>query len=337
MQQKCRNAKRKSRNVARFALHVTRFAMNIFVLYGQTATGKTAKALELCDKENGEIINFDSRQIYKKLTIVTGKDLPKNAQFVKRVTQDVSNEYSIEYYEFDASRYTLPVSRLWLYDIIDPKYTFSSAEYVKYAEIVFKDILSRGKTPILVGGTGYYLRHLLFGIPEVKVKEDWILRKKLETKTVEELQLLLKKHNQAMFEEMNNSDRNNPHRLIRRIEIAQNGIPFPAERKEETLNTRLGTPITYLPFFHSSSDVTREKITIRVKQRIQNGAIEEVKQLLKEGYTKNDPGLNAIGYQQLIAYLNNEITLDEAKNQWITKEVQYAKRQKTYFKKYFPS
>lgn len=289
--------------------------MQLYILYGQTATGKTSKALELCDKENGEIVNFDSRQIYKKLDIVTGKDKPKDPKY-----------------------------KIWLYDIIDPKELFSSAEYVIKAEQAIADILQRGKTPILVGGTGYYLRHLLFGTPEIHIQEDWTLRKNLEAKTVEELQVLLKEKNMKLFEEMNNSDRNNPRRLIRRIEIATSGLTLPKLITQETLSTRLTNlgglqrpiTITYLPFFHYSRLIAVEKITLRVEQRIADGALDEVKNLLNEGYTKEDHGLNAIGYQQLIAYLHNEMALEEAKREWITKEVQYAKRQKTYFKKLFP-
>jgi tRNA dimethylallyltransferase len=144
---------------------------------------------------------------------------------------------------------------------------------------------------------------------------------------------------------MNNSDRNNPRRLIRRIEIAEDGSILPLQRQQETLSARFGNrsgcqnglKIVYMPFFHPTTDVVRTKIALRVEQRLKDGAIEEVKKLLKKGYTKNDPGLNAIGYQQLISYLNKETSLDEAKKLWITKEVQYAKRQKTYFKKYFPT
>lgn len=274
---------------------------DIFILFGQTATGKTSKAIELAKKENGELVSFDSRQIYKQLNIVTGKDV-------------------------------VPSTPIWLYDIVDPKKTFSSAEYVECAEHVLRDILSRGKTPILVGGTGYYLRHLLFGTPEITIKEDWALRKKLEIKTVEELQLLLKEKSAQLLDDMNNSDRNNPRRLIRRIEITESEKALPSLPPHETLSARLGPTITYMPFFHSSTDIVREKITLRVEERLKNGALEETKNLLKKGYTQDDPGMNAIGYQQLITYLNGKTTLDEAKKQWITKEVQYAKRQKTYFK-----
>ncbi len=322
--------------------------MNLFILFGQTATGKTKKALELVEKHDGELVNFDSRQIYKKLDIVTGKDIPKNSKFVQRTTRGISDKFSIGYYSLPTTPHPLPPSRLWLYDIVDPKSTFSSAEYVDCAELVIKDILSRGKTPILVGGTGYYLRHLLFGVPEIKIQEDWGLRKELETKSVSELQAILTEKNQAFLLNMNNSDRNNPRRLIRRIEIATQGGSLPAllmsSPEKETLSARLGNcvsyqgglTITYLPFFHTSTDITRERITERVEQRIENGALGEVRILLREGYTKNDPGLSATGYKQLIGYLNKELTLSEAKKQLVTSEMQYAKRQKTYFNKYFP-
>lgn len=291
--------------------------MNLFVLFGQTATGKTAKALELCNSENGEIVNFDSRQIYKKLDIVTGKDRPADSKY-----------------------------KIWLYDIVDPKEICSSADYVMRAEKVIADIIKRGKTPILVGGTGYYLRHLLFGIPEINIKEDWTLRKQLEEKTVLELQTILKEKGPTLLDAMNNSDRHNPRRLIRRIEVAHQGGLLPTPSTDITLGARIrdlvGRAIgplnmKYLSFFHSSTDITKDKISQRVEQRITDGALEEVKNLLEEGYTKNNPGLNAIGYQQLIAYLHAEISLEEVKKEWITKEVQYAKRQKTYFQKYFPT
>ncbi len=281
--------------------------MNLFVLFGQTAAGKTAKAFELIDKENGEIINFDSRQIYKKLDIVTGKDKPKNPRY-----------------------------KIWLYDIVDPKKIFSSAEYVALAKDVLKDILKRGKTPILVGGTGYYLSHLLFGIPEIHVEEDWELRKDLAEKTVEELQKLLQGGSPTLFDSMNESDRSNPRRLIRRIEIMQQGKDLPIRPTTPTLPQELGVEMITLPFFHSTPEAAKAKISLRVDQRITDGALEETQNLLNEGYAKDDPGLQAIGYPQLIAFLNKEKTLEEAKTEWITKEVQYAKRQKTYFKKMFP-
>lgn len=277
--------------------------MRIFVLFGQTATGKTSKALELCDKENGEIVNFDSRQIYKKLDIVTGKDRPNNPKY-----------------------------KIWLYDVIDPRQTFSSGDYVAHALPVLKDITNRGKTPILVGGTGYYLYHLLYGVPQISVPENWPLRRELSLKSIAELSAILNEKKPEFLSSLNESDRENPRRLIRRIEIAFAGGTL----AEKPTHVALSADLTYLPFFHTDSEKTREIIRTRVMMRIERGAIEETQNLLNEGYKKSDPGLNAIGYQQIIAYIKNEMTRQQMIELWITREIQYAKRQKTYFKKLFP-
>jgi len=283
--------------------------MNLFVLFRQTATGKTSKALELVDQYNGEIINFDSRQIYKKLDIVTGKDRP-----------------------------TDPKYKIWLYDLVDPKEAYSSAEYVRIAEQTISEVISRGRTPILVGGTGFYLYHLLYGVPQVSVPENWPLRKELGSKSVGELTELLKEKNVALFDEMNESDRMNPRRLIRRIEIAYAGGTLAPKPTEVTLLHRLhinDLSLQYLPFFHTDSEKTREIIRARIMARLDAGAIEETQGLLNEGYKPTDPGLNAIGYQQIISYINNECTKEQMIELWLTREIQYAKRQKTFFKKYF--
>ncbi len=281
--------------------------MNLFVLFGQTATGKTSKALELIDQYNGEIINFDSRQIYKKLDIVTGKDKPIDPKY-----------------------------KIWLYDLVNPKESYSSAEYVRVAEQTLSEVISRGKTPILVGGTGFYLYHLLYGVPQISVPENWSLRKELSGKSVVELTELLKQKNSTLYDEMNESDRMNPRRLIRRIEIAYAGGSLAPKPTEVTLLSRFpNLEIKYLPFFHTDSEKTREIIRARVMARLDAGAIEETQSLLREGYKPTDPGLNAIGYQQIISYINNECTKEQMIELWLTREIQYAKRQKTFFKKYF--
>lgn len=310
--------------------------MNIFVLLGQTATGKTAKAFELAAQHNGEIVNFDSRQIYKKLTIVTGKDIAPSMKFIE---QKKSNRATIGYYQDS--------TRIWLYDIVDPKDIFSSSEYSDVAFDVMCDIISRGKTPILVGGTGYYLYHLLYGVPQISVPENWPLRNELKDKSVNELTELLKTKNASLFDSLNESDRMNPRRLIRRIEIAYAGATLPTRPTEMSIISRLNSltshpggghgpiGIQFMPFFHTDSEKTREIIRARVMKRLEEGAVEETQQLLNNGYTKTDPGLNAIGYQQIIAYIENEMTKEQMIELWITREIQYAKRQKTFFKKYF--
>jgi tRNA dimethylallyltransferase len=301
--------------------------MNVYILYGQTATGKTAKAVEIAQKENGEIVNFDSRQIYQKLDIVTGKDIPKNGTF--HTSEIKLNDYSIGYYLFEGVK-------VWLYDIVDPKKPFSSADYVECAELVIADIIRRGKTPILVGGTGYYLYHLLYGVPKIDVEENWDLRKSLSQKTVDELQQILKEKRPDFLISMNESDRSNPRRLIRRIEIASSGNELPTQPVQEQISHKWGAALTFLPFFHCSPEAKQGLIRKRVLQRIDEGAIEETHHLLEEGYSAADPGLNAIGYTQLIEYIHNNVTREQLIEQWITKEMQYSKRQKTFFAKLSP-
>jgi tRNA dimethylallyltransferase len=314
----------------------------VYILFGQTATGKTAKALELAQQNDGEIINFDSRQIYQKLDIVTGKDLPENSKYqladIKDQKSKINNkDHAIGYYEF--------TTRVWLYDIIDPRISFSSADYVACGEMVLVDILKRGKTPILVGGTGYYLYHLLYGVPKIDVPQNWQLRTQLSQKPVEELQFMLKERDQALFESLNESDQANPRRLIRRLEILDAGGSMDSKPDQITLPARLSNlvgstlptlELNPLPFFHCSSAAKQGLIRTRVLKRIEEGAIEETQKLLEEGYTARDPGLNAIGYAQIIAYLENKITREQMIELWITKEMQYSKRQKTFFTKLFP-
>lgn len=316
--------------------------MNIYILFGQTATGKTAKALELAKEHDGEIVNFDSRQVYQKLTIVTGKDIPKNSKFqiadIKDQKSKIKNiNHAIGYYDF--------TTRIWLYDIVDPKQLFSSADYVACAELVLTDIVRRGKSPILVGGTGYYLYHLLYGVPKIDVPQDWSFRNGLSHKTVEELQNLLIEKDKKTYATMNESDRFNPRRLIRRLEILEFGGALVAKPTTPSLLSRLCNPggwqmdnlkIKPIPFFHSDSKDKETKIRNRVISRIEQGAIEETQTLLASGYTVDDPGLNAIGYRQIADYLTDKITKEQMIEQWITKEMQYSKRQKTFFTKLFP-
>ena len=131
----------------------------IIIITGQTATGKTKLATEYAQKYNGELINADSRQVYKYLDVVSGKDL------------DIINRIPIH-----------------LYDVCDPKQPFSSHEWVELAKQTITDLINHGKTPIIIGGTYFYISHLLYDIETTGVKPDWKLRKKLNQKPVTELQ-----------------------------------------------------------------------------------------------------------------------------------------------------
>ena len=313
----------------------------MIIIVGQTATGKTKLALELAKKYNGELVNFDSRQIYKYLDIITGKDLPKNSEFIIQ-NLELKSKYNIGYYSLAIYNHLKPfTTKLWLYDVVTPDQYFSSFDFVEKVKPVIDDIKKRGKTPILVGGTYLYLKHLLYGFNDNNVKPNFELRKKLDTKTVKELQDILKKLSPESFNRLNHSDVNNPRRLMRKIEVAIFNSADLTDLTDLTDSDRLN-PIssnfiqfnpTIIGIKYKNKSKLRQVIEKRVEERLKNGAIDEVKNILKMGYKSTDPGLKTIGYQQIIKYLNNELTKEKAIEDWINKEVQYAKRQLTFMKK----
>lgn len=311
----------------------------LYVITGQTATGKTRAALELAKRIDGELVNCDSRQIYQKLTIVTGKDLPEDAHFSlnKELTTAVNPEYSIGYYVIEG----IP---LWLYDIVPPKKAFSAYEYQRCALAVIQDILKRGKTPILVGGSVFYLRYLLYtkttSEDEDTTKQE--LREELEQLSVEELQARLKKLNESVYLSMNESDNRNPRRLQRKIEILKIDPEFEFDEtfttnylssKTSMLHTSNSIDIVIESYLWSTQEEAKKAIQKRVEDRIKNGAVEEVTTLLSQGYTLNEYGLQSIGYPQIGQYLKKEIDLACLIEIWTTKELQYAKRQRTFSSK----
>jgi len=317
----------------------------MIIIVGQTATGKTKLALELAKNipppGGGELINFDSRQIYKYLDIITGKDLPKNSEFIIQ-NLELKSKYNIGYYSLAIYNHLKPfTTKLWLYDVVTPDQYFSSFDFVEKVKPVIDDIKKRGKIPILVGGTYLYLKHLLYGFNDNNVPPNFELRKKLNTKTVKELQDILKKLSPESFNLLNHSDVNNPRRLMRKIEVAIFNSADLTDLTDLTDSDRLN-PIssnfiqfnpTIIGIKYKNKSKLRQVIEKRVEERLKNGAIDEVKNILKMGYKSSDPGLKTIGYQQIIKYLNNELTKEKAIEDWINKEVQYAKRQLTFMKK----
>lgn len=327
----------------------------IIIITGQTATGKTKLALKKAVEENGELISADSRQAYKYLDITTGKDFTDhNFHLEKKV-----DNFDVGYYLLHPSPFILHPIKLWLYDVVDPKDYYSSFDFETLALDVIKDILSRGKTPIIIGGSYFYIYHLLYEINS-NVPADWELRKELDTKTVEKLQLMLIKLAPQVFESMNQSDRNNPRRLMRRIEISrrvsrvggprQRAVSPLARSTDGGINERqdpqikivqkLGInnlQIQYIGLRFKNKETLHEAIEKRVEQRLQNEAIEEVKNILKMGYTEKDPGLKTIGYKEIIKFLKLKDLSSKIKDQlsldWQIHEHQYAKKQNVFMKK----
>ena len=297
----------------------------ITVITGQTATGKTAYALKNAEEKNGELISADSRQIYKGLDIITGKDIEKkNFKLGGQIPMSVGGRRVL----MNIGYYTVWGIKIWLYDVIDPEEPFSSYDFKQCALWVINDIKSRGKLPIIVGGTYLYLKHLLYGVDTENIPANWDLRKKLKNKPVPDLVSLLKKIDSKVFDRLNNSDKNNPHRLIRKIEIARS-----QKNTQSAKSSASGVKVDrFIGLRFEDSQKLSAAIEKRVGERLEKGAIEEVDKLLKQGLTKRAPGLRSLGYCQIIPYLEGKISKDEAIKKWIGAEVNYAKRQYTFMK-----
>lgn len=271
----------------------------LLIITGQTATGKTKLALELANKYNGELISFDSRQAYKYLDIMTGKEKDSHI-------------------------------KTWMLDIYNPKEIITAFDYCQKAEQIIQDILSRGKLPIIVGGTVFYIKSFLHGVSDFVSVPDWNLRNEMEWKTVGELQDILKKTNEQSLLAMNNSDINNKRRLIRKIEIEKNGKMKMEDEKCEMASQRYNTLVIGLS--REKEDLV-ELIKNRVGKRIKQGVFEEIENLLKMGYSFSDPGLNTIGYKQLKGFFDDNKSKVEVVESWENAEIDYARRQLVFLKK----
>lgn len=289
----------------------------LHIITGQTATGKTEQALHLARQTKTDIISADSRQVYAGLDIITGKDIGTSA-FVQI---GVFGDWAVGYYLVQGIK-------IWGCDIVTPDRHFSTHDYLMYLAYILDNTIEQTTSPIVVGGSYLYIHSLLSGLDET-VGPNWKQRKKLEHTDVKTLQNMLQVLDPKAYVALNNSDLYNPHRLMRRIEIAQhphnsNPIPTAAPTYEAT----------HIDGYHfASSERLQAAITARVEKRIALGAFDEVEKLLSAGYSQASPGLKTLGYQQIIQHFNGEITKEEAIALWIRAEVQYAKRQWTFMKR----
>jgi len=290
----------------------------LWVITGPTATGKTKLAIDLAKQIDGEIVSADSRQLYRFLDIISGKDLTDhNFSLVKTLPES----FQIGYYRIK----NIPV---WLYDVVDPKKYFSAYDWVLCAKKVIAILEKNHKQPIIAGGAYFYIRSLLYGLSASGVGPNWKLRQEAKTMTLEQLQSKLKQINPNIFNSLNHSDRNNSRRLTRWLEKAST-----AEKQTPLLGIAEQYDLQIIGLRYKDSETLKNKIAERVEQRLKQGALEEIELLLKMGYSREDPGLQSIGYQQLLAYFNDQLSLDQAKAAWLIKEKQYAKRQLTFMKK----
>lgn len=295
----------------------------LIIVCGPTATGKTEFALKLAKERNGELVSADSRQIYKYLDIGTGKDLPPDTKYQIRNT-----ELGIIDVNYSTGYYLIKNTPLWLYDVITPDQRFSAAEYAKIAREVVKDIWSRGKLPIVVGGTGFYIQALIDGIDTEGIPPNGELREKLGNLETKKLQELLQEKNFERWDKMNNSDRNNPRRLIRALEVSELQPHTIGDMRKQSITDNIqfiGLSIPREELF--------KKIDARVKQRVDQGIVQEIEHVLKKGYDWNSPGLQTIGYEEWQPHFEGKISKNEVIERWKLNEHNYARRQETWFKK----
>lgn len=281
----------------------------VLCIIGPTATGKTDLALSLAKKLDGELISVDSRQVYKGLDIGSGK-LPGEEVVVER----------------REGHWVMDGVSVHMLDVVGPEDRFSVREYVSQAGLVLESILNSGKLPILVGGTGLYLKGLLEGFDYLQIPSNQNLRDELGTLSVKELQEKLKALSPQTFLEMNNSDKNNPRRLIRRIEIVStyphtDKISNIKDQKYDVLKIGLTT----------DREVLNQRIDVRVEKRVEQGMISEAVELKKNGLSLQRMHELGLEYRYLADVLIGKLSKEEFKKLLKIKIHQYAKRQMTWF------
>ncbi|MBQ0030783.1 MAG: tRNA (adenosine(37)-N6)-dimethylallyltransferase MiaA [Bacteroidales bacterium] len=270
---------------------------DLITILGPTACGKTAFAAHLAKALDAEIISADSRQIYRRMDIGTGKDIA---------------DYTVEGVQ-------IPYH---LIDIVEPGYKYNLYEYQRDFLKAYNDIKSRGKTVILCGGTGLYIESILKGYRLSPVPENPALRNSLEGKTLEELIGILRG-----YKELHNvSDLDTCKRAIRAIEIADyyKNTPEDKEPFPELTSTTIGLEI--------SREMRRKRISDRLNRRMQEGMTKEVEGLLAEGIDPEDLIYYGLEYKYVTQYVTGRISLQEMHDQLEIAIHQFAKRQMTWFR-----
>ena len=270
---------------------------DLITILGPTASGKTPLAAALADRLSTEIISGDSRQVYRRMDLGTGKDLA---------------DYTVEGRQ-------VPYH---LIDIVEPGYKYNVFEYQRDFLKAYEEIVAKGKLPILCGGTGMYIESVLKGYRLLPVPENPELRASLEDKSLEELTRILEGYKKLH----NSTDVDTAKRAIRAIEIEEYYKQQPPEYREfpSLKSLIIGVDI--------DRELRREKITRRLKQRLEEGMVDEVRGLLNEGIPAENLIYYGLEYKFLTQYAIGELTYEEMFLQLETAIHQFAKRQMTWFR-----
>jgi tRNA dimethylallyltransferase len=269
----------------------------IYVVCGPTATGKSDYAVELARQVDGEIISADSRQVYRGMDIGTGKITTEEMQGIPHHLLDIKN----------------------------PDEDFSVEEFQKLAFEKIEEILNRSRIPIICGGTGFYIQSITDNIIFQEIPKNESLRAKLEEKTVEELKEIL---SEFPIEEGAKVDTENKRRLIRAIEI---GTQMGKIACIEKGSQKYDFEFIYLDF---PDEVLKNRINKRLEKRLEMGMIDEVRNLHEQGLSWKKLEDFGLEYKYIAQFLQEKITETEMIETLKLKIWQYAKRQRTWFKKY---
>ena len=277
----------------------------VIVICGPTASGKTALSIELAKKINGEIVSCDSMQIYKEMNIGTAKPTKEEMQGIKH----------------------------YLIDFVSPDERYSVADYKKDAKKAIKEILAKGKTPIIVGGTGLYVDSLIYEIEYQEIEFDENYRKELEKQAeengLEELYERAKKIDSEAIEKISKNDKK---RILRILEIYHATGKNKTEQEKESRKKEV--EYDYKVY---ALDWEREKLYERINKRvdmmIEQGLIEEVKKIYQK-YEKFPTAMQGLGYKEVVEYLEGKTTKEEMIEKIKQESRRYAKRQITWFKRY---
>ncbi|MDO4842604.1 MAG: tRNA (adenosine(37)-N6)-dimethylallyltransferase MiaA [Phoenicibacter congonensis] len=272
-------------------------------MVGPTASGKSELAQRICEEQNGEVISADSMQIYRGLDIGTGKVL--------------THEMRVTHHGID---------------IVDPGVTYSAALFQNYARNCIEDIQTRGKTAVLCGGTGFYVRSVIddYDFSEGEQDNNPVRAKYqaiAESKSNMEMWELLKANDE---ESASVIEPNDVKRVIRALELFERGESY-AKNREELKNIPEKIPSVWLGL-KVDRDILAKRISNRVDKMVEDGLVDEVKSLLDSGFREALCSPKAIGYREIIDYLDGNITLERAIENIKTNSRRYAKRQRTWFR-----
>lgn len=276
----------------------------VIVVAGPTASGKSNLAIELAKKIDGEIISADSMQIYKDMNIGTAKVTKEEMQGIPH----------------------------YMIDFLSPELRYSVSDYKEQAEKEIDKILKKGKTPIICGGTGLYINSLIYGIEFGKEEFNKEYREELEKIAEKEgLENLYKEALKIDPEAMEKISKNDKKRILRVLEIYKNTGKTKTE--QEILSRKNDVKYDYKVFaINLERENLYNRINKRVDQMIENGLIEEVQKILGK-YNSFPTAMQGLGYKEIVEYLKNDLTKEEAIEKIKMESRRYAKRQLTWFRK----